>query len=458
MTRRRVGLLVSALPLAISIASADAHAAEPVDPRVPWALRPEPATPRAVDHPETPGVLYLAVDGVELRPFCGAAQNANGALNCTPLVDEIVEFPPYGSATERAALLQTLSTLYDPYDLVLSLDRPPDWLPYTMAVIGGASSLVGAGDGVCGLANVACDGAKRNHVSLTFAETCPGAVAVVAAQETAHNWGLEHVTAPTDVMYPFVAIGAPTFHDACLPVSNQTGSPITTCPYVHRAYCPEGDGEQQNGHAELLAAFGPRAEDDVAPRILETTPQDGDVWTTADEFPITARFEEDSGYLAVRWSWIEGAPAQLDVGDDGVFTSCTNAVCELEYALWKDTRAPYDFVVFNHPPAGEYEMLVEAMDARGNYSARSLRFTVVESDTPSATGTPGDGTGDVETGPAWTANADASGGGDGDAGTDTDGAADGDDGCACRGGGRPRDVLWLALALLTVTRRRRGAR
>ncbi len=441
----------------LGLMAGEAAAREPVDVDVPWVLRPAEVSPRGVDHPVTPGVLFLAMDGVELRRFCGAAepQVANGALNCTPLVDEEVSFPAWGSDVQRLGLLQKLNEMYAPYDLVISHARPPDWLPYTMAVVGGDASLVGASAGVCGLANVACDGAKRNHVSLTFPENCPDAVAAVAAQETAHNWGLEHVTAQSDIMYPFTAVGAPSFRDECTPVSNATGSPTTSCPYVHRAYCPEGDGEEQNGHAELLGVFGPRTTDETPPKIVETTPRSGDVWTTADTFPITARFEEASGYLAVRWTWTEGAPAELDVGDDELFTSCTNGVCDLGFGLWKDPSEFYEFVVFTRPPAGEYAMLVEAMDAQGHYAARELRFTVVEGASPSETGTPGDGTGDVETGPAWTAN--ASGGGDGD-GTES-GEGDEDVGCGCRSD-RPRapggrtSALWILLTLAATARRR----
>ncbi len=447
-----LGLALSCL---VGLTPRGAAALEPVDVDVPWVQKRAELSPRGVDNPVTPGVLYLAMDGVELRRFCGATepQIANGALNCTPIVDEAVSFPAWGSDVQRLGLIQKLSEMYGPYDLVISHVRPPEWMPYTMAVIGGSASLIGAGSGVCGLANVACDGAKRNHVSLTFPENCPDSVAVVAAQETAHNWGLEHVTEKTDIMYPFTAGGAPSFRDECTPISNATGSPTTDCKYVHRAYCPEGDGEEQNAHAELLGAFGPRTADETPPRIVETTPRNGDVWTTADSFPITARFEEASGYLAVRWTWLEGAPAELDAGDDELFTSCTNAVCDLGFGLWKDPSESYEFIVFTRPPAGEYAMLVEAMDAQGHYAARELRFTVIESATPSETGTPGDGTGDVETGPGWTANAS---GCDDAAGTES-GEGDVDDGCGCRSerapAGRGQVALWILT--LAVARRRR---
>ena len=312
-------------------------------------------------------------------------------------------------------------------------------------VIGGATSLVGGAAGVCGLAQVSCDGAKRNHVSLTFAESCPDKVAIIAAQESAHNWGLEHVTDPTDVMYPYAVADAPAYVDRCVEVSNQTGSPLTQCTSSHALYCPEGQGEAQNGHAELLGVFGPRTQDLEAPVIVETTPRNGDTWTTDDVFVVTATVADDSDFVGVRWSWTEGLPAELGAS----LTRCTNQVCDLEYPAWKPIDTPYDFVELNHPPAGSYRITLEVIDARGHWVGKEIAFTVVEGDgAPSNTGMPGDDGGDLETGPGWTTDEGVA---------FADDAADEDD-CACQARGRG-DPLWLALllALGPRSRRRRGS-
>ncbi len=184
----------------------------------------------ALDHEPTPGVLYVAMDGVTIKASCGGPQSANAALNCSPLVEGTVDFPPLagGNGQVKASEFQKLSGYYADFNLVMTSARPPDWLPYTMAVIGGNSQQAGQGGGVCGIANVACDGAKRNHVSLSFSDSCPGDVAEVAAQETAHNWGLEHTDVQSDLMYPYVA-GGSEFRDECMDISHATGSGLTQC-------------------------------------------------------------------------------------------------------------------------------------------------------------------------------------------------------------------------------------
>ncbi|HEY8378110.1 MAG TPA: hypothetical protein VIK91_16555, partial [Nannocystis sp.] len=253
----------------------------------------------ALDHDPTPGVLYLAMDGVTLRPKCNGyhPQQANAALNCSPLVSKETTFPvPPGGENTKAVVLQKLRNYYAAFNLVITTTRPPDWLPYTMAVIGGTSSNAGQPNGVCGVANVACDGAKRNHVSLTFPSSCVGVTAEVAAQETAHNWGLEHTDVQADLMYPFVA-GGNSFRDECMDISHATGSGITQCTYVHKVYCPEGQGEQQNSHAELMGVFGPREEDTIPPEIVSITPPDGSVFTTADTFLVSAQVTDNSNFV-----------------------------------------------------------------------------------------------------------------------------------------------------------------
>ena len=204
----------------------------------------------AVQYEPSPGVLYLAMDGVTLAPH----MSPHSARNRSPLVSQQTTFPSYGSDSQKSALLQTLQTYYQDFDLVLSTNRPPEFVPYTMAVIGGSAATAGYQGGVCGVANVQCDGLKRNHVSLTFPQSCGSGVAATAAQETAHNWGLEHTNNQADLMYPYSTGGVKSFVNSCMPISHATGNGVTQCNHIHRAYC-NGNDEQQNSYAELMAAF-----------------------------------------------------------------------------------------------------------------------------------------------------------------------------------------------------------
>jgi len=440
----------------------------------------------ALDHPPTPGILILAMDGVTIKPNCGGPQDANGALNCSPLVDSVVDFPAAGNDQTKSAIFQAMLGFYNDFDLVISTSRPPEWVPYTLSVIGGTSGLAGHENGVCGIANVACDGAKRNHVSLTFSQSCPGDAALTAGQETAHNWGLEHTDVQSDIMYPFV-VGAGKFQDMCMDISHATGSGTTQCTYVHELYCPEGQGEQQNSYGELMGVFGPKKQDTTKPTIVSISPADGSQFTSKDSITVTATLADDSNFLGVKWDWLEGRP---DAYADG-YNRCTNQVCTDDFNAWKPIDEPYDLITLKSPPAGHYSFKLEAMDAYGNYVTQTIAFDVVEggetsesaTSTATATATASDATGDesasagdtdtptsgatsgdeptggdatdATNATSATSATNPSGGGSFTNATNIDTMDEGDEeGCACRSSAPPAGLA-LLLALGLVPRRRR---
>ena len=481
-------LIMSPLVLLLALTSPG----QPITPAAPWAVAPDdgprtyleqvagrPIDPRTIptiragdlvfdaesmasetlvalgipvlglNHAPTPGVLFVAMQGVTLSPGCNSPQTTNAARNCSSLVKGTVVFPALGDPQLEAAELQTLANYYADFDLVITTSRPPDYLPYTMAVIGGSAQQAGQPNGVCGVANVACDGAKRNHVSLTFPKSCSNDIAETAAQETAHNWGLEHTDVQSDLMYPFLA-GAAEFRDECMAISHQTGTGATMCGYVHKNYCPDGAGEQQNSYQELLGVFGPRTEDTTTPTLVSFEPQDGATFTTADAIQITAKFTDDSNFIGVNWTWLEGLPEDLQA--DG-YRRCTNEVCDDNYAAWKPIDTAWDFVLLKQPPAGPYTFKVEAMDAYGNYVAQTIHFTVESpDDTGTDSGTDSDTDSDVPT-----EGGGASGSTDGSS-SSSDGS-DGPDSDASVGGGGCRLAAptgpWMVLLLLGLGLRRR---
>jgi hypothetical protein len=400
----------------------------------------------AVQYDPTPGVLYVAMNGVTLSP----GQGANAALNRTPLVSQETTFPSYGSEAQRTAVLQALQTAYGNVNLVISSNRPPEYLPYTMAVVGGSAAMAGQPSGVCGVANVQCDALQRNHVSLTFPQSW-GGVGAVTAHEAGHNFGLEHVTNSSDLMYPYNTGQSSSFLDGCTSISHATGSGVTQCGHIHREYC-NGDPDRQNGHAEMFAAFGPRTPDDTPPEIVELFPADGSVLTTEDSFTISARVTEDSNFLGVKWTWLEG-PVDEGVGH----TRCTNGVCADNYGLgvgFDPDDIAWDFLRLTTPPEGTYKFRFEIMDAYGNADAKDLTIQVVlpgnEPDSGGASGSGDAGDGDSA--------------GDGTGGFDSDGdsagfdGGDGGRGCTV-GGSAPWTWGTLCLlALVGVRRRSRVAR
>ncbi len=424
----------------------------------------------AVAYDAAPGVLYIAMQGMTLTPTCSGGDTANAAKRCSPLVDQETSFPAYGNAQQQAAMFNVLSDYYEPFNIVMTSAEPPEWMPYTMAVIGGTAGLAGQPSGVCGVANVACDGLKRNHVSLTFPGSC-GGVAETAAQETAHNWGLEHTDNTTDLLYPYNNGGFKTFVDDCMDISHATGDGVTQCDHIHDDYCPGGGGEQQNTYQELLAVFGPRTPDDEPPQITSVFPEDGDTFTTADTIAVTATVSENSNFLAAKWS-LSGADTEL--------SRCTNNVCDQDYNVgvgFDPSAVDWDFVVLTEPPAGTYTLQFEVLDAYGGYATETIEITVTDaeggtggptsdSDSDSGSGSGGEvpggtdggaeGTSDGETGDPTPSGGDEDG--ETGSGSDTEGTGgnDEDPGCGCAQR-QPSGHGFLALVLFGLTLRRRRA-
>lgn len=408
----------------------------------------------AMNYEPSPGVMFVAMDGVTISPNCGNGDTANSALNCSPLVSAETTFGAFGGGA--ASEFQTLASYYEDFDVVLTSNRPPDWLPYTMTVIGGSANQIGA-SGACGIANVACDGLKRNHVSLNFPESC-GGMAETAAQETSHNWGLEHTDNPQDIMYPFNNGGFKQYVDECMPISNATGDGITQCDYIHEVYCPAGGGEQQNSYAELMGVFGPKTPDTTPPEIVSVSPADGSTLGNAEDILITAEITEDSRMVAVNWTWVEGLP-------DGIesYRRCTNNVCDQDFnpgVSFVAADMPWDFVVLAGAPAGMYSFKVEALDAYGNYDSETITIEVVEGSGESADGGLDESGGGSGSGAADSGGVD--GGGTTGAGGSGDGTGDGggqDGGTSSDGGCRiaTTDGSWglALLGLVALGRRRR---
>ncbi len=177
-------------------------------------------------------------------------------------------------------------------------------------------------------------------MSLSFPDSCVGVTAEVAAQETAHNWGLEHtdVQAGPDVPVRRRRQLVPRRVHGHLARPAAASRSARTC---HELYCPQGQGEQQNSHAELLGVFGPREADTVAPEILSVV-----AGQTARLFIGRASRSwsrptspTTSNMIGVKWTWLEGLPP--DFAEDWLLAAAPPDVCNDNYAAWRPigTRA-----------------------------------------------------------------------------------------------------------------------
>lgn len=426
-----------------------------------------------LEHEPTPGILYLAMDGLKLTSTCGNGDSANSALNCSPLVrgaagGEYV-FAPL-SDRDQSGVLSRVQEIFARYDLAITTSRPPDFVPYTMAVIGGRASETGH-SGAGGVANVSCDGLKRNHVSLTFVDTI-NTMAETTGQEAAHNWGLEHVNSRSDIMYPTQGGSSlKSFVDQCDGLNGET-----TCNYVHEFYCPQGGGNQQNGHAELMGIFGPKQTDSEAPTVTQLYPQDGSIFGDDEPVLVSARVSDNSNAVAVRWTWHVPEDQRDEFGD--TVTRCTNNVCDLDYAAWTPVEEAWDFLEFNGAPEGIYDLTLEVADLAGNLTTQELSFEIVPAgDVPEgssgSSGSSGSGSSGSDPDSGGSGSGDS---GPGDSGSDDSGPGDSSDssdswgsdgttpqdrdpdGCACQVGSRGRGHgLLAAVAALVVFRPRRRA-
>lgn len=389
----------------------------------------------ALEHEPTPGILYLAMDGVTLTSTCGNGDGANSALNCSPLVRGASGgeyfFPPLSDA-DKSGVFTRVTEIFAPYDLAITVARPPDFVPYTMAVVGGSASETGH-SGAGGVANVSCDGLKRNHVSLTF-QSGVNTMAETTGQEAAHNWGLEHVNSNADIMYPTQGGAArKSFVDQCDGLNGDT-----TCNYVHEFYCPAGAGNQQNGHAELMGIFGPKQTDSEAPVVTEMFPDDGSIFGDDEAVLVSARITDNSNTVAVRWTWHVPEDQRDEFGD--TVTRCTNNVCDVDYAAWTPVDEAWDFLEFKEAPVGVYEVTLEVADMGGNLTTQDLTFEIVPADeVPESSGSGSSGSSGSESD-----------------GSDTTTPQDGDpDGCACGVDGERSALPLLGLVFLWRPRRRR---
>ncbi len=448
-----------------------------IDAALPWARvvapaeaidRPAVRTLRrgdmdlAIDPPTAFGVeaprgalVYLAMDGISLRPCEDPTEQANAAKSCTSIVDALTEFPPWGDAAQRAALAQQAAAHFAPYDVTVTTERPPEYMPYTMQAVGGTAALLGE-EAICGLGTLDCGARERNRVGVVFPDQPNCTPHKTIAHESGHNFGLEHTDDADDIMsYTLVYDGTYAFRDACMPVFHAEVGETAYCGLTHGQFCPAGDGEQQNSAAELLATLGPARADTSAPVVVDVSPANGSVFTTEDTVLVGAKVEEDGNFVGARWTWIGGLPEELPFGHD----RCTNATCTEAFVNpMGDPDVAWDYLVLDGPPVGEYLFVFEVMDAHGNETVVDVAFEVVD---PAVGGTSDDGGESTDDAGAPAPEPDESSS-DGDAAEPPDddalppgyGAADAAaSGCAIAGSSSP-----LALVVVAAMARRRRRR
>jgi hypothetical protein len=165
----------------------------------------------------TTTILYINFDGVTL---------SSGTDNAPTNVSEIGHptvpsfAPPTGAKFTRQqgidSVVDRLRGFYKPFNVQIVTTRPSSG-DYTMIAVGGKNTLIPGLTGAAGVSPLDCTNSNLDNVVYDFSEEQPPdygglpQIAITAAHESGHSFGLEHTDNPSDIMYsvamPNLSIG-----------------------------------------------------------------------------------------------------------------------------------------------------------------------------------------------------------------------------------------------------------
>jgi hypothetical protein len=323
-----------------------AHALARAAAFVACASSPQARAAAAARGASEPRIVYLNFsDGTETI--------TRGELDDAPAnVSSIGRASPYpafswpslvdGSET-RADLVRRIARevhrLFLPFNVLITTTRPPTG-PYTMVLLGGFPTDIGL-DRLAGVAYLDCEDAQDKNLVFVFPPILRGnerALVMTIAQETAHAFGLEHTSAPEDVMYPTVDPRQAAFLDVPSRIFGEH-------------HC---GNEQQRSRQKLLDIVGPwRGEDKPL-----------DVGARADRLAPTVSFVSPAAGARLPQPAIVRIVAADDVGIDRVVLAVGRAQLTLR-------REPFAWALAGLD-AGPTTLVATAYDLEGNVAVAHL--------------------------------------------------------------------------------------
>lgn len=336
-----------------------------------------------------PAVLYIPDEDIQLSPLGIAPCTAqiNSATGC--IGDDPVGVPAYADV---AGLRASMAAALAPYDVYLAEERPPEYLAYTM-LLPSDDPRMESESFTCSTGGINCGARKRNSIVRVHGSTpfCPVFDPVATSLYAfGRISGLEGVADPLDAMHfvPDFGMGGGGFTDACLTIVHQIGVddegglvelPLE-CTSLDHVDCPP---QQQNGHADLLAHYGPRVVDLDPPVASNILPEDGTYFPEGADIELSVELDDADPVLGGRWTI--ASPVLEDFFEDGQITQCTNDVCTVDWddaSPLKPTASDWDLILSNLPE-GEYEVTFEASDFHGNVMAPIFLVFFVGEEPPS---------------------------------------------------------------------------
>jgi hypothetical protein len=232
------------------------------------------------------GGVNEATSHTSSLPCNGGANCGGGAcfcMNTTPATYTVAEFVAAdgvstGSAADADwnAIVQCMKEVYSPYAVTVT-DQKPTGVTYNEAIIAGHATDIGyANNQVGGIANVPGDCSSQNNViSFSFANgyVFPGRVltiCAVAAQETAHSYGLAHEYEFVDGMS---ACKDPMSYRGDCGGQKFFRNQAARCGEFAPRSC--NCGGTQNSHLKILSALGPGTPITRPPHVEVVTPATG---------------------------------------------------------------------------------------------------------------------------------------------------------------------------------------
>lgn len=338
-----------------------------------------------------PAILYIPTEEITLQPSgivdtpCANVSTSeyNPGLGCFPGLEMEATESPYADAE---TLTTSIATALEAFDIHVTNERPPPYLPHYMLLASDEVSKMGTSYSCAG-APENCGTRGRNGIATTSGGTmnCMDPDALQAALYAVGRMaGLEGSVNPDDPMHypPDFMTPASEFQDQCDSIAPlidpKTMMPLPAeCTSVDHNGCDMGE---QNTVADLTAYYGARVEDADPPTLTNPQPTEGQDFELGPMgfTNITFSVELADADPIAGLSWTIESDVFVEGLGRNYISACTNNHCDtnlIEGDPFKATDSPWSFAV--DLPGGSYDVTIEAADYHGNVAeVVSYTFTV----------------------------------------------------------------------------------